>query len=61
MSNSKKITNVASVLCTKASGCAENIQDDLNQPDGKCIAELINDQEKSQAEEIPVNTSEQCK
>lgn len=61
MSKSKKITNVASVLCTKASGCAENVENDLNQPDGKCIAELINDQEKFQAQEIPINTPEQCR
>lgn len=55
MCNSKKIINVASVLETRASGCSEDILNDLNQPEGKSIAELLHDQETT---EIPPNTTE---
>lgn len=57
MCNSKKIINVASVLETRASGCSEDILNDLNKPEGKSIAELLHDQETT---EIPPNTPEQC-
>lgn len=45
-----KVTNVNSVLETKASG-ALDVTEDLNKPDGKSIANLLYDQEKSTQEE----------
>ena len=51
-----KVTNVNSVLETKASG-ALDVTEDLNQPDGKSIANLIHDQEKSTQEEEKENDS----
>lgn len=42
--NQKNITNLDSILETKASGCL-NVENDLDMPDGKAIAELIYDQE----------------
>ncbi len=47
MSNTKKMTNVASVLETKASDLID-VQEDLNNPEGKAIAELLNDQENQE-------------
>lgn len=41
------MTNVASVLETKASDIID-VQEDLNTPEGKTIAELLNDQEKQE-------------
>lgn len=43
--NQKNITNLDSILETKASGCL-SVENDLSMPDGKAIAELIDDQEK---------------
>jgi len=43
--NSQPVTNVDSILVTKASGNL-NILSDLTKPDGKSIAELLYDQEK---------------
>jgi len=45
-----KVTNVNSVLETKATG-ALDVTEDLNKPDGKSIANLLYDQEKSTQEE----------
>jgi|TARA_B100000073_G_scaffold212679_2_gene176838 hypothetical protein len=45
-----KVTNVNSVLETKASG-ALDVTEDLNKPDGKSIASLLHDQEKNDEEE----------
>lgn len=45
-----KVTNVNSVLETKASGTLD-VTEDLNKPDGKSIANLLYDQEKSTQEE----------
>lgn len=54
MSNIKKMTNAASVLETKASDIID-VQEDLNTPEGKTIAELLNEQEK---QEKPTATTE---
>ena len=45
-----KVTNVNSVLETKASG-ALDVTEDLNKPEGKSIANLLHDQEKRNQEE----------
>ncbi len=45
-----KVTNVNSVLETKASGTLD-VTEDLNKPDGKSIANLLYDQEKNTQEE----------
>ena len=50
----KKMTNIASTLKVKASGSIdESIAEDLKQPEGKSIAELINEQETNQAPQTP--------
>ena len=52
MFNTKKIINVASTLEVKTlESIDDTVAEDLNQPEGKSIAELLNDQKKS--EETP--------
>ena len=50
------MTNVASVLETKASGSLD-IQDDLDTPQGKTIAELLYEQEQTPQEKEQNKTS----
>ena len=47
--NQKNITNIDSILETKASGCI-SIEMDLSMPDGKSIAELLNEQKEEEEE-----------
>lgn len=43
----KQIINIDSILETKASGCL-NVQEDLQQEQGKSIAQLIYEQEEDE-------------
>jgi len=52
-----KVTNVNSVLETKASGTLD-VTEDLNKPDGKSIANLLYDQEKSTQEDNEEKTND---
>ena len=56
MLHKPKMTNVASVLETKASGSLD-IQDDLDTPQGKTIAELLYEQEQTPQEKEQNKTS----
>ena len=44
--NEEELNIVASVLNIKASGLQQDPLNDLNMPNGKSIAELLNDQEE---------------
>ena len=46
------INFVQSTLAVKASGLDDQIAQDLLLPDGKSIAELLNDQEKTNIQQI---------
>jgi hypothetical protein len=52
MSETKKITNVASILDIKTSGNMDIISD-LNLPEGKSIAALIYDQKSQEEDNSP--------
>jgi hypothetical protein len=52
MSETKKITNVASILDIKTSGTMDIISD-LNLPEGKSIAALIYDQKSQEEDNSP--------
>lgn len=48
----REINLVDSVLEVKASGVEHSVQNDLNLPEGKSIAELLHDQETKENEQI---------